>query len=252
MDYLSEANKQKEAQKRRTSKRTIVVVSGDMLDQKVEVIGNSIGEHVRSGFGGAIGQCVVKACGKKIIDEAVKAAKKQFGSENVPVGKFVATSAGDSKDHRFVLHCVCPHFTHDNSRETLTQLIRDIFLFCNQNKVDSICVPPMSSGVLQFPTKDCAQCFFEGIMLFLEDVKSITTLKKMYIVVYEKEKAQEFQEEWDKCFKDKYKSDDSEDEEKGNASINLGFYVYLPCYFLFDVVANSNCLFRKRRFRLSR
>ena len=86
----------------------------------------------------------------------------------------------------------------------------------------------------------------------MEDVKSITTLKKMYIVVYEKEKAQEFQEEWDKCFKDKYKSDDSEDEEKGKASVNLGFYVYLLCYFLFDVVANSNRLFRKRRFRLSR
>ena len=167
----------------------IYVASGDLLNQEVEVIANSIGENVKAGFGGQIGRCIVKACGEDIITEAYDQAVLNFKSGNVPIGKFVSTSAGNSEKHKFILHCVCPNFSDANSEAILTQLIQDVFQFCHDNNVESISVPPMSSGVLGFPTKNCAKCFFEGIMNFLESVNMTTCMKKMYIVVYEEDKA---------------------------------------------------------------
>lgn len=151
-DYLQTKNKDREIIKRKKSKRMIYVASGDLLGQEVEVIVNSIGSNVKSGFGGAIGGCIVKACGQDIIQEAHDQAVTIFGSGDVPVGKFVSTSAGNSTKHTFVLHCVCPNFSDKNCQKILTQLIQDVFKFCHDNNVESISVPPMSSGVLGFPT----------------------------------------------------------------------------------------------------
>jgi O-acetyl-ADP-ribose deacetylase (regulator of RNase III) len=167
----------------------IYVASGDLLNQEVEVIANSIGGNVKGGFGGMIGRCIVKACGEDIITEAHNQAVANFGTGDVPVGKFVSTSAGNSGKHKFILHCVCPNFSDANSEKILTQLIQDVFQFCHDNNVESISVPPMSSGVLGFPTENCAKCFFKGIMNFLEAVNMTTCMKKMYIVVYEEDKA---------------------------------------------------------------
>lgn len=188
---------------------------GDLLQEHVEVIWNSIGGNVKSGFGGAIGGCIVKECGQGIIDEAHSAANKKFGSGDVPVGKFVYTGPGISKNHKFVLHCVCPAFSDKNSEKILQQLILEIFEFCDSHKVESISIPPMGSGVLQFPVDKCAKAFFDGIMEFLEKVNNMTNIKKMNIIVYEKAKADEFREAWDQCFKNKYGDDDSEEEESG-------------------------------------
>uniref|UniRef100_A0A7S3J961 Uncharacterized protein n=1 Tax=Euplotes harpa TaxID=151035 RepID=A0A7S3J961_9SPIT len=72
----------------------------------------------------------------------------------------------------------------------------------------------MASGGLGFPTKNCAQAFFNGIMEFLEENECITTLKKLNIVILEEPKHKEFQEKWIECFVDKYGEDlPSSDEE---------------------------------------
>lgn len=72
----------------------------------------------------------------------------------------------------------------------------------------------MASGGLGFPTKNCAQAFFDGIMDFLEENECITTLKKLNIVILEEPKHKEFQEKWIECFRDKYGDDlPSSDEE---------------------------------------
>lgn len=201
----------------RKSKRTVYVNNGDLLQEKSEVIVNSIGSNVPSGFGGAIGKCIVKECGEKIIKEATDEAVKKYKKADVPVGEFVVTTACDSKNHKFVLHCVCPSWGSPNCEKILKKQIIDILEFWDNNKVESISVPPMSSGILWFPLKNCAKAFFDGIMEFLTEGENVrlTCIKKLNIAIYEKEKTQEFQDIWDQLFKDKYGDDASEIEESG-------------------------------------
>jgi len=52
-------------------------------------------------------------------------------------------------------------------------------------------------------------------MDFLED-HNVTCIQRLNIVVYEREKAKEFQEEWENLFKGKYGDDDSEEEQKAD------------------------------------
>ena len=43
----------------------------------------------------------------------------------------------------------------------------------------------MSTGVLNFEVKDCAEAFFYGSMEYLEDVDCNNCLKKMRIVIFD-------------------------------------------------------------------
>lgn len=213
---LSKENKIKEVAKGRLSKRMIVVKWGDLLEEKVEVIVNSIGSDPKYGFGGMIGKCIVKECGEGIIDEAIQETQNIFGGAEITIGNFVSTSAGKSKNHRFVLHAVAPNYTDDNSKKTLANLIKKILTFCHENKVESISMPPIGSGVLGFPADAWAQAFFDGCMDFLEENSVATWIRKWNIAVFEQEKAEKFQDEWDECFAKKYKGNlDSEVEESG-------------------------------------
>ena len=153
---LERANKEKEVRKLRLPKRFVCVNPGDLLKEKCECICNSIRSPVRDGFDGEIGGCIVKACGKRIIDECFNEACSNFGNVDgsIPVGKFVSTTACDAEDIKFVIHCVCPAFDDTNSEETLTELIKDVIEFCDKNKVESISIPPMSSGIHGFPLEN--------------------------------------------------------------------------------------------------
>jgi O-acetyl-ADP-ribose deacetylase (regulator of RNase III) len=151
---IAKGLKKKEIIRARQSKRTVVPIHGDMLQQDVEVIVNSVGEDLKYGFGGAIGTAIVKQCGEKVIEEAIEEATSLYGSGHVKVGMFVSTSAGKSKKHKYILHCVCPEWDSKNCEKVLKDLIKEVFYFCDKVKVESIAVPPMSSGVLRFPTRN--------------------------------------------------------------------------------------------------
>ena len=90
-------------------------------------------------------------------------------------------------------------------------------------KVESISFPPLSSGILGFPISDCAKAFFEGVMEFL-DKHIYTTLKKLNIVVIEKDKHKKFLDEWSKCYIARFKNFDDEpgSDEKSGEEVSNG------------------------------
>lgn len=122
--------KRKEVTKRRYSKRMFAVICANLCDEKVEVIVNSVLSDLNTGFGRMISTYVIGITGKEVKEEAIEEATRIFGSATIPVGKFVTTSAGSSKEHKYVIHCVCPTFDgFDKSRKVLIDLVTDIFLF---------------------------------------------------------------------------------------------------------------------------
>ena len=216
---IEKGTEDKEVLKGRLSKRMVIVVHGNIIDQAAEIIVNSIGNNIKSGFGGIIAGHILKGAGNEIIDEAVKEALLVKNKDSLDVGEFISTKSGKSEKQKYFIHCVCPSWGSAKCEEVLKNLIKDILVFWDKNKIESISFPPMSSGNLGFPTKNCANAFFNGIMEFLdEDGRDCNTwLKKLNVCIIEKDKHQEFQDKWIECFKNKY-GDDMPGSDEDEAS----------------------------------
>ena len=117
--YLTKKNKNKEVTKNRLYRRMVSVTNEDLLQQQVEVIVNSIGVPVSSGFGGYIAQNILKETGDSVKDEAVAEAKRIFKTEEIAVGEYVTTSAGKSERIKYIIHWHWPNFTDANSQKIL-------------------------------------------------------------------------------------------------------------------------------------
>lgn len=197
----------------------VSVTHGDITKQDTEAICNSIGPDVRHGFNGAIGRSIVNECGAGIIDECYDETKRVHGTDGqMKVGQFVTTGPGDSATFKHVIHCVCPSHVDEGADQALVDLVFGILMFCNRHMVESFATPPMSSGILGFSFERCARCFFTGIMDFLEAVEHKTTMKRLAFVIYEQEKAEEFQEIWEGLLVERFGSvepEDSESDEEG-------------------------------------
>lgn len=107
----------------------------------------------------------------------------------------------------------------------LKNLVKEIFLFCNKYKIVSVSLPPMSTGILNFPNDLCARAFFEGMMDYLDEVDLISNVKDIRIVIFDpddKERAKklkDFQNCWESCFLKKFghhMDEDSDDEKEEN------------------------------------
>lgn len=222
----------KEVRKGKLARRMVCVKNGDLLQEKVECIINSIGEDVPNGFGGAIANCILKVTGDKIIEEAIEEAKKAYGTTTLKPGQFVCTSAQQSSEHKVIVHCVCPAWDTDNCEEILRKEIQKVLEVCNKYQIESISIPPMSSGILGFPIDRCAYAFFHGIFGFLDKVKLFTTIKKMNVIIYEPDKKEKFQEAWMALHKEKY--GELDDDEGGCGIEDLskfdGIFVFTGRY----------------------
>ena len=179
---------------------------------------NSIGGNVASGFGGVIAGHIINNAGKEIINEAVTEAMKVHNKTSLNVGEFITTLSGKSENQKYFVHCVCPQWGKANWEEILTKLIKEILIFWDKNKVESISFPPMSSGILGFPTINWANAFFTGIMDFLEGVDCVTWLNKLNVCIIEEDKHKEFMEKWIECYKIKYGDDDEPGSDEKEAS----------------------------------
>ena len=197
----------------------VSVTHGDITQEKKEAVCNSIGPDVRNGFNGAIGRSIVRECGEDIIQECYEETKKVHGTDGfMKEGQFVTTGSGDSQTFKHVIHCVCPSSVDENADQTLIDLVFGILMFCNRHMVESFATPPMSSGILGFSFERCARCFFTGIMDFLEAVDHKTTMKELAFVIYEQDKAEEFQEIWEGLLVERFGSvepEDTESDEEG-------------------------------------
>jgi len=217
---LAIVNKKKEPIKHKITRNMVTVTHGDITQQNTEAICNSIGPEVRYGFNGAIGRSIVKECGEEIIDECYDETKRVHGTDgHMKVGQFVTTGPGDSATFKHVIHCVCPSHVDEGADQALIDLVFGILMFCNRHMVESFATPPMSSGILGFTFERCARCFFTGIMDFLEAVDHKATMKQLAFVIYEPEKAEEFQEIWDGLLIERFGSvepDDTDSDEEGS------------------------------------
>lgn len=146
------------------------VKKGDLTKEKVDAIVNAANEHLM--HGGGLAGAIVRAGGKQIQEESNKIAP-------VPTGSAKATGAGSLSCKR-VIHAVGPiwsKYSPEEAKHLLSSAVLSSLQIANQEGLDSISIPAISSGIFGFPKQLCAEVILETIFKFIKENKKNSLLE---------------------------------------------------------------------------
>ena len=147
-------------------------VKDDLTTQNTNIIVNAANNKLL--FGGGIAEAIYKKAGYSINDEC-KAIMKNRNNKNLDNGEVIPTSCGAMQNENllYVFHAVGPYYYGGERNEKLDLMLT--FQSClnlaesNEFMVESIAIPPISTGLFGYPIKDCAQIFFNCLTEFIKD-----------------------------------------------------------------------------------
>lgn len=146
--------------------RIIRLVEGDITELDTDAIVNAANKHLQlgSGVAGAIrekgGPSIQREC-----DEI------RF----CPVGAAVITRGGNLKA-RHVIHAVGPFGTDQDADEKLISATRNSLFVAEQNSLESIALPALSTGVFGYSIGKCAQYMLATARDYLAQTTGSLTL----------------------------------------------------------------------------
>ena len=131
----------------------VVIISGDLVEQKVDAIVNAANNDLQ--LGGGVAGAIRRAGGPSIQDEC-------DAHGPVRVGEAAITQAG-RLPARFVIHAASMAFGGRTSRSSLKSSMDHVFRLAQQNDVSTIAVPAVGSGIAGFPIDECARVMAESL-----------------------------------------------------------------------------------------
>lgn len=138
----------------------IEIIQADITEERVHAIVNAANSHLVHG-GGVAGQIVKK--GGKVIQEL----SNEYVKKNGPVmtGASCHTKAGGKLECDYVIHTVGPvynNYSPEDAAKLLQSAIINSFEEAHKiDKVESISIPAISSGIFGFPKDKCALIMLE-------------------------------------------------------------------------------------------
>jgi O-acetyl-ADP-ribose deacetylase (regulator of RNase III) len=158
----------------------------DLTAQETNVIVNAANNDLW--LGGGVAGAIRKKGGEEISRECQEYVKKCGTVKN---GEVVPTGSGKfpNKNLKFIFHAVGPVFRNGNcgERKDLKNAFMNCFLLCDRMKLESISLPPISSGIFGYPKDQCAFVFYDCLEEFL---KSKINLEKIKNTEDEKKEAE--------------------------------------------------------------
>ena len=132
---------------------SVVIITGDLVEQKVDAIVNAANNDLQ--LGGGVAGAIRRAGGPSIQDEC-----DAHGPVNV--GEAAITRAG--KLHaRYVIHAASMELGGRTSRASLKSSMDHVFRLAQENHVKSIAVPAVGTGIAGFPIDECARVMAESL-----------------------------------------------------------------------------------------
>ncbi|MDF1571991.1 MAG: macro domain-containing protein [Bacteroidales bacterium] len=148
-------------------------VKGDITDQPdITAIVNAANAHLRTG--GGVAGAIHRAAGPGLAEEA-----RQFAP--IQPGEAVITGA-HQLPNRFVIHCLGPVYGVDKPEaKLLADCYRNAIRIAEENRVDSIAFPAISTGAFGFPIDEATDIVAE----VMEEVCAQTKyLEKVRFVLF--------------------------------------------------------------------
>jgi O-acetyl-ADP-ribose deacetylase (regulator of RNase III) len=152
----------------------IHIVQGDITEMDTDAIVNAANEHLILGAGVA---GAIKRKGGPSIQEECDRIGGTF------VGGAVITGAGNLPV-KYVIHAVGPRMGEGNEDEKLKNAVLNSFKLAEENKLTSISLPAISTGIFGYPIERCALIMINEAKIFLGNSRN---LNDIYFVLWDNE-----------------------------------------------------------------
>lgn len=155
---------------------TIELKKGDITNQpEAGAIVNAANSQLKIG-GGVAGAIHRKG------DPELRELTKSLAP--ISPGEAVVTEAPNLPND-FVIHCLGPVYGRDTpSDELLAECYKNALKLADENRVDTIAFPAISTGAFGYPTKDAAEVAFKTVN---EVGKSLSSVKRVQFVLFDQE-----------------------------------------------------------------
>ncbi len=146
-------------------KTKLALVRGDITQAGTKAIVNAANSSLMGG--GGVDGAIHRAGGPKILEECKAIVARQG---RCPTGEVVITSSGNLKA-RYVIHTVGPVWSggNRNEREFLANAYRNSLKLAEENDIQSISFPSISTGAYRFPINEAARIALTTVQDFLQE-----------------------------------------------------------------------------------
>ncbi|KUK36658.1 MAG: O-acetyl-ADP-ribose deacetylase [Thermacetogenium sp.] len=168
--------------KRKIKNAVLELIEGDITEMDTDAIVNAANSYLK--HGGGVAGAIVRKGGQEIQRES-----DQIGY--CPVGGAVITGAGRLKAKK-VIHAVGPRMGEGNEDEKLRNATLNSLRVAEQNHLESISFPAISTGIFGFPLDRCAKIMLETVITYLQGT---TELKRIVFCLFGRDALEVFQEE---------------------------------------------------------
>ena len=169
--------------------QVVRVVQNDLTEERVDAIVNAANEHLSHG-GGVAGAIVRK--GGPAIQRESNTWVREHGL--VETGTAAITGAGELPS-RYVIHAVGPVWSGSGDEEAkLASAVRSALDLAEENDLESVSIPAISSGIFGFPKRLCAEVMLRTIAEWLA-AHPASALREVNACNIDSRTAQLFEEE---------------------------------------------------------
>jgi len=148
---------------------TVECVQGDITSQDdVTAIVNAANAELRSG--GGVAGAIHRAAGPRLAEEARPLAP-------IRPGEAVMTS-GHNLPNRYVIHALGPVYGQDRPEaELLAGCYRNALALAEENGIDSIAFPAISTGVFGYPVEEAAEVAIKTVVEEAQRVEHVRLIR---------------------------------------------------------------------------
>lgn len=141
------------------------IAVGDITAQQVVAIVNAANSTLLGG--GGVDGAIHRAGGPAILEECREIRRTKY-PKGLPTGEAVLTTGGNLRA-RYVIHTVGPIFGQEAGREAelLAACYRNSLKLANENSLNTIAFPAISTGVYGYPLSEAAAVSSQAIKEFL-------------------------------------------------------------------------------------
>ncbi|MFX1535987.1 MAG: macro domain-containing protein [Promethearchaeota archaeon] len=155
---------------------------GDITELEVDAIVNAANKNLI--LGGGVAGAIRKRGGPSIQEECNKIG-------GTYVGGAVITGAGNLPA-KHVIHAVGPVMGEGNEDEKLKNATENTLKLADDQKLESLAFPAISTGIFQFPIDRCAKIMLNSTISHL---KTETGLKRVIFCLYDRDALEVFKAE---------------------------------------------------------
>jgi len=155
--------------KKNNSGVSIECVTGDIAAQTgITAVVNAANARLMPG--GGVAGAIHRAAGPGLAEECRPLAPIKSGEAVI--------TGGHNLVNRYIIHCLGPVYGSDKPEDVLlANCYRNALRLAEENTIESIAFPAISTGVFGYPVREAAEVAFATIFEIIPDLKYVTRIR---------------------------------------------------------------------------